>query len=65
MSKVIITADSEEQKWLDSFNEWSGHNYKINQEVKVEDLDNLKADIYRFNNEIACGLAIYLTKLSD
>ena len=58
--KYIITTDSEEQGWLDSFNDWANFSYKMNQEVKEEDLDSVRKNIYRFNNELACGRAIRL-----
>lgn len=32
----------------------------MNQEVKEEDLDSVRKNIYRFNNELACGRAIRL-----
>lgn len=58
--KYIITTDNEEQGWLDSFNDWAGHSYKMNQEVKEDHLDCVETNINRFNNEVACGPAIRL-----
>ena len=58
--KYIITTDNEEQGWLDSFNDRTNFSYKMNQEVKEEDLDSVRKNIYRFNNELACGRAILL-----
>ncbi|WP_430619443.1 hypothetical protein [Enterococcus sp. DIV0802b] len=58
--KYIITTDHEEQGWLNSFNDWANFSYKMNQEVKEEDLDSVRKNIYRFNNELACGRAIRL-----
>lgn len=58
--KYIITTDNEEQGWLDSFNDWANLSYKMNQEVREEDLDSVRKNIYRFNNELACGRAIRL-----
>lgn len=65
MSKFIITADSNDQNWLDGFNGWAGHTYQMNQEVKPEHLDHVEANIYRFNNEVACGPAIELKEVAD
>lgn len=60
MSKFIITTDSNDKNWLDAFNNWSGHTYLMNQEVKQEHLDCVEANIHRFNNEVVCGPAIKL-----
>ena len=65
MRKFIITADLNDQNWLDEFNRWAGHTYLMNQEVKPEHLDHVEANIHRFNNEVACGPAIELEEVAE
>ncbi|MGL9926741.1 MULTISPECIES: hypothetical protein [Enterococcus] len=63
MSKYIITADKENQGWLEAFNSWAGHSYQMNQEVNEEHIDRLEINVERFNHEIACGPAIRLEEV--
>ncbi len=65
MSKFIITADSEDQNWLDAFNRWAGHTYSMNQEVNDDHLDEVEANVYQFNNAVACGPAIELKEVAE
>lgn len=65
MRHYIITTDKEDQNWLDGFNDWAGHTYQMDQEVKPEHLDHVEANIYRFNNEVACGPAIELKEVAE
>lgn len=65
MSKFIITADSNDQNWLEAFNRWAGHSYEMNQEVKQEHFDHVEANVDRFNHEVACGPAIDLKEVAE
>ena len=65
MTKYIITTDNEDQKWLDTFNNYVGHSYKMNQEINEEHLDSVKLDVVRFNHEFALGPAIILKELEE
>lgn len=57
----IITTDNEDQGWLDSFNDYSGDNYKMNE--TIEPSSALKHTVEKFNHEIACGPAIRIVEI--
>ena len=54
---MMTIIKAENQSWLDAFNRWSGHDFKMGQDVTDEDLA-LYEEIQMFNNEIAEGPAI-------
>ncbi|EMF0617830.1 hypothetical protein G9L34_002757 [Enterococcus hirae] len=61
MPKIFaIKADSDDQKWMDSFNDWNSSNYSLNQKIDSKEVELLERKIDKFNHEVACGLAIRL-----
>lgn len=64
MAIYKITADREDQGWMDAFNLHSGTHYKIG-EVLTGDLTDLKEKIFHFNNGVALGPAISIVEVQD
>lgn len=65
MSKFIITADSEDQNWLDAFNQCKGYDFKMHERVDDCIVDQIKIDIHQYNHEVACGPAILLKEVAE
>lgn len=63
MAIYRITADDEEQGFMDAFNQYYNTNYKIN-EVLTEYLPALRERIYHFNARVH-GPAIRLMEVQD
>lgn len=63
--KLMISTDKEEPRWLELFNEFKGYNFQMFDLVDESMLEKLSDDIYKFNNDYACGPAIYLTKIPN
>jgi len=61
--RYFITADGNEQGWMDAFNKFNNSNYKLNQEVKTEYADEVKQEIENFNRGYANGPAIGLEEV--
>ncbi|EAC3591519.1 TPA: hypothetical protein ACX1L3_000974 [Listeria monocytogenes] len=64
MAIYKITADSEDQGWMDAFNFESNTDYKVG-EVLSGDLTELRQKIYQFNNGVAWGPAISIVEVQD
>ncbi|EME3511290.1 hypothetical protein QEI46_002711 [Enterococcus faecium] len=61
MPKIFaIKADSDDQGWMDSFNDWNSSNYSLNQKIDEKEVELLERKIDKFNHEVACGPAIRL-----
>lgn len=61
--RYFITADGNEQGWMDAFNNFNKSNYKLNQEIKSENADEVKREIEDFNFGYANGPAIELKEV--
>lgn len=64
MATYKITADSEDQGWMDAFNLHCGTHYKIG-EVLTGDLTELQERIFYFNNGVALGPAVSIVEAQD
>ncbi|WP_242550803.1 hypothetical protein [Enterococcus hulanensis] len=65
MSNIIISTDKEDSRWLEYFNEYKGYDFEMFEKVDDDILEQIKIDIYQFNNEVACGPAIELKEVAD
>lgn len=65
MSKHIITTDNQDQGWLDSFNKSIGADFKMNQEIKEEEMDAVGIIVDDFNYYVAKDNVILIKELVD